>query len=210
MSYAEIMAIPDDESSLGETENITSISYPSTPTPANHKDHSISDMKHSLSQTSTAHTINVNYNHHHSLQNKNSAEIDIPELLESLIHHPQFQSPSKLVQHSNSLPITANETTAISKPKTRTLRMDGLSKPLHFTEFDIPDPPNLKYANNLDQLIHDWDHSSHITIKHVDIPLKYWSQVFRWASPETWKMLKNEWSKWRVLSLGSTESHLYP
>jgi hypothetical protein len=209
MSYAEIMAIPDDESSLGETENVASISYPSTPISMNHKDHSISDMKHSLNQTSMAHTINVNYRHCYSLQNKNGAEIDIPELFKSLVHHTQLQSPSKLVQHSNPLSITINETIEASKPKIKILRMDGLAKPLRFTEFDIPDPPNLKYANDLDQLIQDWDHSNHITIKHMDIPLKYWSQVFRWACPETWKVLKNEWSKWRVLSLGSTESHLY-
>jgi hypothetical protein len=77
--------------------------------------------------------------------------------------------------------------------------MEGSNKPLRFTETDIPMPPFLRYGSKMDQLITDWNDSSHIHINDVPIPLRYWSQVYRWNRPDAWKVLKNEWHNWRVL-----------
>ena len=79
--------------------------------------------------------------------------------------------------------------------------MVGMKKPLVFTALDISDPPHLRYSDHMDKLIRDWEDSDHLIIKGVSIPLKYWSQVFRWARPKAWEVLKDTWSKWRVRSL---------
>ena len=199
MTYTEMMALPDPGAEhFGETEGSEFSSRISTPTPMNHK--SVIMTRSPSQASSTVHTINVNYRHCYSLEKKDGNEIDIPELLESLVQHTQLQSPSKMLQPFSTSQLLATDTEPQSKPKMRTLHLSNSSKPLRFTEFDIPDPPNLKYANELDQLIHDWDSSSHLVIKSVPIPLKHWAQVFRWARPEAWKVLKNEWSQWRVFS----------
>jgi hypothetical protein len=81
--------------------------------------------------------------------------------------------------------------------------MTNLSQPLVFTALDISDPPYLKYSDNMEGLIQDWEDSSYITIQGTPIPLKYWSQVFRWAKPKAWDVLKDNWSNWKVFSLHS-------
>ena len=183
MTYAEMMALPDPEvEHFGETEGSKFSSRISTPTSMNYKS---VIMNQSPSQaSSTVHTINVNYRHCYSLEKKDGNEIDIPELIESLIQHTQLQSPSKMLPPSSTSQLLATDMKPQSKPKMCTLYLSDSSKPLCFTEFDIPDPSNLKYANELDQLIHDWDSFSHLVIKSVPIPLKYWAQVFHQVRPE--------------------------
>src|SRR5947207_921391 len=71
------------------------------------------------------------------------------------------------------------------KPKQKTIFLGNPPKAFTFTDLDIIEPPNVKYANDIDRLIHDWDNTSYLVIKDISIPLKYWSQVFRWAKPKT-------------------------
>ena len=177
MIYAEMMTLSDPEAEhFSETDNREFSSRISTSTPMNHKP---VIMNRSPSQaSSTVHTININYCHCYSLKKKDGNEINISELIESLVQYTQLQSLSKMLQPSSTSQLLATDTEPQSKLKMHTLHLSDSSKPLRFTEFNIFDPPNLKYANELDQLIHDWDPSSHLVIKSVSIPLKYWAQVF--------------------------------
>jgi hypothetical protein len=164
----------------------------STPTPIVPR---LLPVKRPPSETPSVHTVNVNYRHCYTLEKTNGTEIDIPELLQTLAKHTTLRTPGKVVLPS-VLP-AANQ--ALTNPtKARVLRMEGSSKPLRFTEIDIPDSPFLRYGNKMDELITDWNDSSYIHIKNVPIPLKYWSQVYRWTKPDAWKVLKNEWHNWRV------------
>ena len=149
--------------------------------------------------SSTIHNINVNYCHLYSIQKNDGDEIDIPTLLQSLAHHTSIQSPGNpsLKQPKS----TVSESNLLSEAtKKRCLVMPNLSQPLVFTSFDISELPYLRYSDNMEGLIHDWEDSSYITIHGVPIPLKYWSQVFRWAKPKVWDILKDNWSNLKVSS----------
>jgi hypothetical protein len=98
-------------------------------------------------------------------------------------------------------PATKTATEEPLKYKRMKLVLDNSDKPLYFTALDISDPPHLKYYDNLEGLVKDWDDSAHLIIKGVPIALKYWSKVFPRARKEAWEVLKNNWSNWRVLSL---------
>ena len=58
---------------------------------------------------------------------------------------------------------------------------DNADKPLYFTALDISDPPPLKYHEDMEGLVSDWDDSAYLIIKDVPIALKYWSKVFSGA-----------------------------
>ncbi len=147
------------------------------------------------SPKSTEHNIHINYNHNYSMTTKNGDQIDIPMILEDLIHHSKNQSPSAAIVKTKKMTETENIS---MQNKKRKLTLDNSSSSLVFTARDISDPPHLKYANNLDGLLQDWEDSSYLIIKGVSISLKYWSQVFRWAKPEAWSVLKCQWSNWKV------------
>ena len=147
------------------------------------------------SPKSTEHNIHINYNHNYSMTTKNGDQIDIPMILEDLIHHSKNQSPSAAIVKTKKM--TEAENISLQNKK-RKLTLDNSSSSLVFTARDISDPPHLKYANNLDGLLQDWEDSSYLIIKGVSISLKYWSQVFRWAKPEAWSVLKCQWSNWKV------------
>jgi hypothetical protein len=203
LTYAEMMAMPDyPDDTLDDFGNDEESSRLSTPTPIGPKKPL---SKRSDSEAPIMHTINVNYRHCYSLERKNGTDIDIPELLESLAKHIKFESPSKFLSPTTGLESQESSTDGLAPEKSRSLRMTETTRPLRFTSLDIPDPPNLKYANHMDQLLKDWDDSSHISIKSVPIPLKYWSQVFRWSRPKAWQVIKNEWSQWQVRSLERIE-----
>jgi hypothetical protein len=170
-------------------ENRSTTSRFSTPIPTAPR---LLPIKRPPSETPSVHTVNVNYRHCYTLEKTNGTEIDIPELLQTLAKHTTLRTPGKV-----ALPSVPPEANPLPT-KVRVLRMEGSSKPLRFTEMDIPDPPFLRYGNKMDELITDWNDSSYIYIKDVPIPLKYWSQVYRWTKPDAWKVLKNEWHNWRV------------
>ena len=187
-----MMAIPD-YSELSDLENneTNPSSKQATPTPSLYKPNI---CEHKASPTT--HNINVNYLHSYSIETKNG-DVDIPTLLQSLARHTSIQSPSPSLKRSNS---TIDDCSLPSESKKRSLVMPNLSQPLIFTALDISDPSYLKYSDNMERLIHDWEDSSYITIHGVPIPLKYWSQIFRWAKPKVWDVIKDNWSNWKVSS----------
>lgn len=183
------MPDPESTSGIGNNEEDNSAiddTITSTSRPPNHPQ---------SSSASTIHNINVNYNHTYSIARTSGDEIDIPALLQSLSQHTTLQSPSKTLISTKSTDEINEEA---MKSKKRKLVLENLEKPLYFTALDISDPPHLRYSDDLDSLLKDWDDSSYLIIKDVPIPLKYWSQVYRWARPGAWDVIKNNWSTWKV------------
>lgn len=195
MTYAEMIIMPDNLSTSdfgnNEEEKLSTDGI-MTPTPASSKSKRVSPA-------STVHNININYRHTYSVARKNGDEVDIPSLLQSIAHHTSVESPSAVITIATTK--TMDDTI---KQKRRKLVLDNIEKPLFFTALDISDPPHLKYHDNLDGLVKDWDDSSYLIIKDIPIALKYWSQVFRWSRPEAWEVLKDNWGNWRVISLISS------
>ena len=142
-----------------------------------------------------SHNININYRHCYTVEKKDGGEIDIPALLQSLAHHTAVQSPSRDLQSSKA---ASSRSLSPVKPKSKTLFLTDFKKTITFTALDISDPPHLKYSDDLDQLSVDWESSSYLRIKGVPIPLKYWAEVYRWAKPEQWSILKDTWTNWKV------------
>jgi hypothetical protein len=139
--------------------------------------------------------INIHYSHTYSITKKNGEELDFKSLLNDLAQHTTVPSAGTVTTSTGA---KKEEISDAWKYKQRRLVMDNISKPLIFNTFDIPDPPYLKYSENLDELIEEWDNSSYLIIKGIPIPIKYWSQVFRWAKPEAWNLLKDNWTNWKV------------
>jgi hypothetical protein len=195
LSYAEILAIPDDysESELGndETENMTT-DETSTPTPHGTRSHQPSPAQ------LKPHDLNVNYVVHymHKTIGKNGQEVNLLELLQhNLQHNPQ--------QSVTSVGIMMEKAETVQEPKPqnkRKLVLSNKDEVLRFTALDISEPPNLKYSDDLDQLVQDWEESSYIFIKGVPIALKHWSKVYRWSDSEAWDKIKQNWTKWKVIS----------
>jgi len=193
MTYAEMIAMPDHGSS-SELENNEDgkLSTDGTVTPTPQSSKLINS-----SSASTVHNINVNYRHSYSVAKKNGEEIDIPLLLQSLSHHTSLQSPSTALIAAKATEETVSDPI---KQKRCKLIMDNEAKPLIFTPLDIYDPPHLSFSNDMDGLVRDWEDSSYLIIKGVPVAMKYWSQVFRWARPIAWEVIKDNWSNWKVMS----------
>ena len=203
MSYEEVVGLPDDDldeikasenesGSEGRGQEPGRVDSPTT----------TSAPQASLPTTPKVHTINVNYVHTYSIIKNDDGEVDIPTLLQSVVQHSNVKSPSaqlNLTASGNTTETEQRDSHESRLHKRRKLVLENRSKPLYFTGLDIPDPPSIRLTDDLSQLIHDWDDSSHITIKRVPIPIKYWSQVYRWASPGTWEVLKDHWSNWKVI-----------
>ena len=199
MSYEEVVGDDDldeieafDNESGSERQEPEQVDSPTT----------TSAPQASLSTTPKVHTINVNYVHTYSIIKNDDGEVDIPTLLQSLVQHSNVKSPSAqlgLTTSGNTTDMEQRDSNESRVHKRRKLVLENRSQPLYFTALDIPEPPGIRLTDDLDQLIHDWDDSSHITIKRVPIPIKYWSQVYRWASPGTWDVLKDNWSNWKVI-----------
>jgi hypothetical protein len=194
-----MMALPDypqsqsdfenDESDSGSTDRVTTPCHRPSPF----------KLQPSSTVPSVNHNININYCHTYSIAKKNGEELDFNALLNGLAQHTAVPSAGTVIT-TKKTKATTEEISDTWKHKQRRLMMDNASKPLIFDALDISDPPYLKYSDNMDELIEDWDNSSHLIVKGMPIPLKYWSQVFRWAKPEAWKLLKDNWSNWKVIS----------
>src|SRR4030095_10870803 len=136
-----MMAMPDNpDDALENLEEDGKSSRLSTPMPIGPRP---TVLKRSESDIPMTRTININYRHQYTLEKKNGDDLDIPELLESLAKHLKLESPSKFLSSAVLSTPQASQTGSPSKPKTRPLRMVEVTRPLRFTEFDIPDPPNL-------------------------------------------------------------------
>src|SRR5437762_2433470 len=157
MTYAEMIARPDYEESseLGNDEENSVVLTDGTATTTSHP---------SKPLASTVHNININYSHSYLIARKNGDEIDIPTLLQSLSQHTMLQSPSTALAATKVLTETVDEN---AKQKRRKLILDNVAKPLIFTSLDISDPPHLRYSDDMDSLIKDWDDSSYLIIKGV-------------------------------------------
>jgi hypothetical protein len=192
-TYTELIAIsdPEAESLLDNNEDDeTSSTGVSTPIPLH-----LSPTK--IPSQPLVHNINVNYRHCYSVQRTNGDEVDIPALLQSIAQHSSIEAPSTLAPSSQAATSILN---THLKAKEKTLVLKDSATPLVFTALDISDPPHIKYSDDMDSLVLDWNDSSYLKVKGVTIPLKYWAQVFRWARLEAWNVIKDNWSNWRVCS----------
>ncbi|KAJ6545133.1 hypothetical protein B0H10DRAFT_2033346 [Mycena sp. CBHHK59/15] len=89
--------------------------------------------------------------------------------------------------------------------RTRTLAM-AFSKYITFQESDIPDPPAVSYAKNIEGLLLVWDDrsaswsgSSPLIINTVPIPLIYWPTVYKYWKGTQWEGVKKMWFDWKTL-----------
>lgn len=186
-----MLALPDEYGNLDNTESETTSAI-GTPTPIAKP----VDLSRPITP-GISHNININYRHCYTVEKGDGEDIDIPALLQSLANHTTIQSPSKEFQLTRS---NSNKSPSPIKPKVKSLFLTNSKKTITFTALDISDPPHLSYSNDLDNLIYDWEYSSYLKIKGVPIPLKYWAEVYRWAKPEQWSILKDTWTNWRVIS----------
>ena len=192
-TYKEMMAEPDPEADFGNDESdAVSTNDITTSCPASSYP---SRLQSSSTKSSVInYNLNVNYSHNHSIMTKNGDPLDFNALVKDFAQHTTIPTAGRVT-------MTSRESNKINKDwryKIRSLKMDNMKEPLQYSGLDIDDPPLLTYSNNIDGLLQDWEDSSHLVVNDVSIPLKYWKQIFRYAKPEAWKLLKNNWSNWRV------------
>jgi len=107
-----MLALPDQEDELDNNETESS-SVAGTCTTISRA----TGLQHPITPT-VSHNININYRHCYIVEKKDSGEIDIPALLQSLAHHTAVQSPSRDLQSSQA---TSSRSLSPVKPKSKTL-----------------------------------------------------------------------------------------
>jgi hypothetical protein len=205
MTVAEMMAMPDLQSSEADIDNSETNSQSDQSTSNDPPPHQ-KKITQSIAPVTT-HNININYHHSHSIEGKDGDTIDVPILLQKLQEVTTLQSPGQIIQTTQTIPPPVHPVPIpqiSTRPREKTLNMGTRS--ITFTALDIPDPPHISFANDMRSLLNNWESTSYpghiyIRIKGVGIPLKYWSQVYRWAKPEVWTTIKDHWNNWRVNSL---------
>jgi hypothetical protein len=87
---------------------------------------------------------------------------------------------------------------------TRTLELAG-GIFVTFCESDIPDPPAVSYARNIEDLLGVWNDrfprwtgSSPLEIRNIPIPLVYWPSAYKYWKGNQWKGIKKLWFQWKV------------
>ncbi|KAJ7362936.1 hypothetical protein DFH08DRAFT_682656 [Mycena albidolilacea] len=87
---------------------------------------------------------------------------------------------------------------------TRILQLaDGKSVTFH--ESDIPDPPAISYAKNIEDLLGvwndnspQWNGTSPLKIRNIPIPLIHYPLVYKYWKGSQWKGVKKVWFEWKV------------
>src|SRR6202035_3613213 len=82
--------------------------------------------------------------------------------------------------------------------KSKTIIIDNYR--IHYDTTTLPDPPTVFYRskNDLEQLIKDWTSTSDLKIDGVRIPLCYWQKLYSRTRPRVWKIIKDQWSKFKL------------
>jgi hypothetical protein len=87
---------------------------------------------------------------------------------------------------------------------TRILQLAG-GKSVTFDESDIPDPPAISYAKNIEDLLGvwndnspQWNGTSPLKIQNVPIPLVHYPLVYKYWKGSQWKGVKKVWFEWKV------------
>ncbi|KAJ7901212.1 hypothetical protein B0H14DRAFT_2555986 [Mycena olivaceomarginata] len=103
-------------------------------------------------------------------------------------------SPSSVDAGSNAAPLP-----------TRILQLAG-GKSVTFDESDIPDPPAVSYAKNIEDLLGvwndnspQWNGTSPLKIQNVPIPLVHYPLVYKYWKGSQWKGVKKVWFEWKIL-----------
>ncbi|KZT03853.1 uncharacterized protein LAESUDRAFT_659101 [Laetiporus sulphureus 93-53] len=76
---------------------------------------------------------------------------------------------------------------------------------LHFDSKEIPDPPYISFAKDLDKLDRmwddhspSWDNSSPLILRETSIALIHWPKVYHYRQDKCWAGIKQHWSTWKV------------
>ncbi|KAJ7462935.1 hypothetical protein FB451DRAFT_1266372 [Mycena latifolia] len=84
-------------------------------------------------------------------------------------------------------------------------------KIITFCESDIPDPPAISFAKDVEDLLLVWDDdspqwsgASPLTINTVPVALIYWPTVYKYWRGTQWKGVKKTWFDWKILARCST------
>ena len=66
---------------------------------------------------------------------------------------------------------------------------------------NVPDPPAIKFSNDIDRLFCEWEILTLLVVNGHGIPIKHWGQFYKKAAGAkgtAWDALKTKWSKWKV------------
>jgi hypothetical protein len=77
---------------------------------------------------------------------------------------------------------------------------------LCFSKQSVPDPPSIKFSDDIPQLMRMWDDSSAewdpvqavLHIQGQPIALKHWHDVYSYGKPGQWAGTKKIWANWQV------------
>jgi hypothetical protein len=80
----------------------------------------------------------------------------------------------------------------------KSININGIT--IRYNAKMLPHPPTLNYkADNLAQLLKDWEDSAFISVDGVGIPICFWRKMYSWTRPKAWKSLKDQWTKYRFI-----------
>ncbi|KAJ7907263.1 hypothetical protein B0H13DRAFT_2332548 [Mycena leptocephala] len=113
--------------------------------------------------------------------------------------------PMSTADSSSAVDVTMSMTTSISSSIADS-HDDDDTRTRIFSSSDVPDPPAVSYAKRIEDLLLEWDDNlpqwngrSHLKIKSVPIPLKYWPMVYKYWKKTQWEGAKKVWFHWKII-----------
>lgn len=98
--------------------------------------------------------------------------------------------------HSQS----ADSTSTSPTKKQKTLSLNMKHAQITYTLNDVPAPPRVEYASDISTLFRDWDDETRVQVhvKNVCVPVRYWGKLYKGHMSETWTIIKQHYSNWKV------------
>jgi hypothetical protein len=134
--------------------------------------------------------INVTYthNHDHNIHSSPSSRLSAEDIARNVRATERFNIPGR-----------STKTVARSGEEGEIEMVTIPALGLRCTVAEIPAPPPLSYiAENIGDLIRDWDSGIKLQMGGVHVPLKYWYDLYARHRGDIFSKRKEVWRQWRV------------
>jgi hypothetical protein len=143
--------------------------------------------------------VTYEHNHNHNIHASPSSPLSAEDISRNVRAMERFNVPGR------SMKAVARPGEEGEAHETATIPALGL----RCTVAEIPAPPPLSYtAENIGDLIRDWDSGARLQIGGIHVPLKYWPDLYARCRGDIFAKRKEVWRQWRVSKSSSWKSRV--
>ncbi|KAF7980504.1 hypothetical protein HWV62_38012 [Athelia sp. TMB] len=73
---------------------------------------------------------------------------------------------------------------------------------LTFDPATVPNPPTVTFADDIERLVEEWDHSTRLVVAGKGIPIRYWDKLYTKRAgikEHAWSSLRCSWGNWKFV-----------